>query len=578
MISLSHLNKVSISIIYFLVLTLSYSIAEDEVIDIWEKQESQTEKNDDINQEEITIENPSLSDDINKITIKINEDEITDNEQSVIGIFDPEENNFNLNMWVNSDGEEIKKILKRINKLKLSRTSEDLLFRVLFTNSYSPKNNLSTEEFTKIKINWLIDKKRISDLEILLKNNPEVGENSKAIKFLINEYLSSADIKSACNKINFIDPKVENNYLEKFTIYCLINNDRKEEAQLVLDLLKENGMKDKFFEDKINYLLGITEKTSQKILDDNLLNFYFSYITNDSFDYQPSDKTNKYIWRYLSSANLIEINNFENEDIIYTYEQAANKNSFDKDEIFKIYLKMDFTFNQLVNAEENYKNLPNYKARALIYQSILLSDSDEKKINLAILLKKLFIKDKILGIYVGELSNILKSINLNNISEDYAEIVKENLENDLVKKVKFDNEILHRSKVIKHFLENNNKISKTEKDFKAVYKKIKRNKKYFISIKDIVVLESLESDGIELPNDLDYTELSSQLTVPNNLQELATKNQLGLVMLKIVEIIGEDNISDLDPETIYFLNRILNDLNLKKIRNNILSEALPIRV
>ena len=48
-------------------------------------------------------------------------------------------------------------------------------------------------------------------------------------------------------------------------------------------------------------------------------------------------------------------------------------------------------------------------------------------------------------------------------------------------------------------------------------------------------------------------------------------------MLKIVEIIGEDDVSDLDPETVYFLNRILNELNLKKIRNNILSEALPVR-
>ena len=46
-------------------------------------------------------------------------------------------------------------------------------------------------------------------------------------------------------------------------------------------------------------------------------------------------------------------------------------------------------------------------------------------------------------------------------------------------------------------------------------------------------------------------------------------------MLKIVEIIGEDNIRDLDPETLYFLNKILNDLNIKKIRNTILSEALP---
>ena len=90
-------------------------------------------------------------------------------------------------------------------------------------------------------------------------------------------------------------------------------------------------------------------------------------------------------------------------------------------------------------------------------------------------------------------------------------------------------------------------------------------------------MESLEADGIKLPEDLDYSALSSQLTVPKNLYDLANQNQIGLVMLKIVEIIGEDNISDLDPETIYFLNKILNELNLKKIRNNILSEALPIR-
>ena len=63
--------------------------------------------------------------------------------------------------------------------------------------------------------------------------------------------------------------------------------------------------------------------------------------------------------------------------------------------------------------------------------------------------------------------------------------------------------------------------------------------------------------------------------MPENLQDLVSQNQIGLVMLKIVEIIGEDNIRDLDPETLYFLNKILNDLNLKKIRNSILSEALP---
>ena len=62
------------------------------------------------------------------------------------------------------------------------------------------------------------------------------------------------------------------------------------------------------------------------------------------------------------------------------------------------------------------------------------------------------------------------------------------------------------------------------------------------------------------------------------MEDLAEKQQTGLVMLKIIEIIGEDRIEDLDPETIYFLNRILNQLDLKKIRNDILSEALPLRI
>ena len=579
MISLSHLNKLTAFVICLVILTFNFAFGEDEPADIWGKQEDQKKQsNEKDNQKDFTIESPILSDDVTKVVIKIDENQIEERDSSIIGIFDPEENNFNLNMWSQTDGEDIKKILKRIDKLKLSKLSEDLLFQVLFTNAYSPKKNLNDEEFLKIKIDWLIKKKRIKDLETLLKNNPETGHNSKAVKFLINEHLSSADIKSACDKINFIDRKVQNTYLEKFRIYCLVNNDLKVEAQLIFELLKEKGLNDEFFEDKINFLLGITDKSTPKILDNNLLNFYLSHITSNNFQYEPSDKTDKYIWRYLSSVNLVQIHNFEDEDIILTYEQAASENSFENDEIFKIYQKINFNFNQLINAEEIYKTLSNSKARALIYQSMIISDSNEKKIKLAFLLKDLFIKDKLFDVYAEELSNILKSIDPDEIPKGYAKLIEQNLSGNLTTKVKFDNDILHRSKVIKHFLDNNEELSITEKDFKSVYKKIKKNKKYFISIKDIVVLESLAADGISLPEDLDYTALSSQLTVPTNLENLASQNQLGLVMLKIVEIIGEDDVSDLDPETVFFLNRILNELDLKKIRNNILSEALPIKV
>ena len=51
--------------------------------------------------------------------------------------------------------------------------------------------------------------------------------------------------------------------MEKFKIYCLVFN-KKPQAQL-LDLLREQKQSDKFFDDKINFLLGISEKTSNKI-------------------------------------------------------------------------------------------------------------------------------------------------------------------------------------------------------------------------------------------------------------------------------------------------------------------------
>ena len=579
MINLSQLNKLILTTLFFSILIFNVGFS-DTAVDLWKKQENKKSPDDQINTEETIIKSPILSSNENTESENISELELDQHEQTIIGLFDPKDNNFDIGMWLDTDGSDIKSIFKRIDKLQLSEFSEDLLFKVLFTNAYPPKKNLTSAEFLKIKIDWLIKHRRLQDLENLLLTNPAAGKEPSAIKFLINERLSNAEIKSACEKVSAIDKNVQNNYLEKFKIYCLINTDRKDEAQLLLELLKERGFKDDFFEDKINYLLGFKKKTNQKIVDNNLFNFYLYQITAEDFNYQPNEKTDKYIWRYLSSSNLIQINDFEDEKVILTYEKAAAEDSFKSEEIFNIYKKILFNVNQLINADEVYKNLPNYKARALVYQSILLSDNVEKKLNLIFLLKGLFEEDKLSNVYSKELTKILRNVDSDKIPESYKEIVEINIEENFKekKKIKFDNDILHRSKVIKHFLDDNNKINKTKKDFKSVYKKIKKNKKYFISIKDIIVLESLVVDGMSLPNDLNFNELSSQLTVPQNLQDLVNQNQLGLIMLKIIEIIGEDSIPDLDPETIYFLNKILNRLNLKKIRNDILSQALPVRV
>ena len=48
--------------------------------------------------------------------------------------------------------------------------------------------------------------------------------------------------------------------------------------------------------------------------------------------------------------------------------------------------------------------------------------------------------------------------------------------------------------------------------------------------------------------------------------------------LKIVEIIGEDEPHQLDPETIYFITNLLNKMDLFKIRNVVFNSALPQRI
>ena len=216
MISLLNLNKFFIFVVFFIFLIFNSTFAENEPSDIWGSDESiNQDNNSTTNKNKTIIKNFNLSE--NKTIDQIDENIIGIDDRSVVGIIDPEKNNFNLNMWSNTDGEEVKKVLKRINKLKLSDLSENLLFQILFTNAYAPQKNLSPKEFLKIKINWLVKNKRINNLETFIKNNPEVGQSEKATRFLINEYLSNADIKSACNKMSLMNTRVQNNYVEKIT-------------------------------------------------------------------------------------------------------------------------------------------------------------------------------------------------------------------------------------------------------------------------------------------------------------------------------------------------------------------------
>ena len=69
----------------------------------------------------------------------------------------------------------------------------------------------------------------------------------EGLSTVINEYLSNSEIEKSCEIFSKINYLITDDYLSKFNIYCLINNSKKEEAQLLFDLKKEQGFEDIFF-------------------------------------------------------------------------------------------------------------------------------------------------------------------------------------------------------------------------------------------------------------------------------------------------------------------------------------------
>ena len=575
---LRSLNKYISLLILFI---LFQPLHAEEEIDIWKqekKEKSQIIKPDNNNSND-AINSKAFKTSQENNNIKI-EDEILESSQDIkiFGIYDPAENNFDLNMWTQTEAEKVRSSFKRINQIELSNTATQLFANTILSFAYPPKG-MNEEEFVNLKIDWMIENKRIDFTEKFLKQNNVFPNKKKLIQYLVDHNIAKANIKEGCKTISFLDKSIKDPYLEKFKIYCLVFNKKKNEAQLQLDILREENQSDTFFDDKINFLLGVTSKTSKKIQEDNLLNFYLSSVTVGDFKYEPKKNTPKLIWEYLNAANLIKLDDVEDKERLRSLEIAANQDQFDKEKIFDIYTNITFDLNNLIKAEDTYKKFDNIDARALIYQKYLLSDNEENKIKLLFLLKDLFQKDNLSNIFVEFLSDRLKEIKLDDVSESYKEVVQKNIitEEELrLGKIRFDDKILHRSRLLKYFNEEIDQ-KKAQKDFIKIYKKIKKNKKYFFSAKDLALVESLVKDGFEIPKEFDYQEISKKYNVPANLLKLGESNESAFLTLKLVEIIGEDEAYNLDPETIYFITHLLNQNNLKKIRNEILISALPQR-
>ena len=581
------LNKKYFSIIIIFLLLSVNVIAEDQPIDIWNIDKKAIESTPEaISSNEITGASAesniyNMQADKKKSSIKLDQ-ELASKEIKIVGLYDPADYGLSMDMWSNSDGLILKKLFKNIDNFDLSSDASEILNIALLTNTYYPNKNITEEEFLKFKSSWMIKESNLELIEQFLIKNQATNLHPELMKYVVDQYLSQSDVKKSCEIFSKIKEPLENEYLTKFNLYCLINYGKNEEAQLILDLQKELGFKDDYFENKINYLFGYVDEANKDISENSILDFHLAHRTNPEFEFEPKKETPKLIWKYLSASNLLfNIQDIEITDIdkISTIEKATHDKNYSEKELFDFYKKFQFTINQLLNAKQSYKSLASIEGKALIYQRVLLAEEPKLKIELIKILKDIFESEGIGNAFDVELKNFLKQIDIEDVPSNFTTFYNEH-KNDkeiINKKIKYNNKILHQSKLVNYFNGDYAK-SKIEEDLNKYLKKIKKNKKYFLSKKDIIFLEALKSDGIQISKKYDDLYKVNQSEMPADIQAMIDNKEIGAALLRVIEVIGPERIEDIDEDTVYFIINTLNQLNVDSIRNKLLLKVLPLKV
>jgi len=91
------------------------------------------------------------------------------------------------------------------------------------------------------------------------------------------------------------------------------------------------------------------------------------------------------------------------------------------------------------------------------------------------------------------------------------------------------------------------------------------------------MIESLKSDGVQVLKKYDKI-YENKKNVPVEINSMIVNGETGLILLKIAHLIGEDELENIDLDSLNFIVGIMNELNTINLRNEILLSVLPLKV
>ena len=561
MILLLQLSKrflISLILIFFCLINFSFA----EPKDIWKKsKEIKIQENEKkiIKDNNLDKDLPQTVFDKEKIDLSVNKinqsGEIIDDE-IIFGLYEPQETKISLNFWSVVDQSTydrfIKNILKK-NKKSLTALSERILFTKTNLSSFPDKGKMHLEFITE----WLIKNQKMNLSDKVVKQNKVINNNSQLIKFLFTHYLSNGQIDKACNYINLKNATVQNVELDKFKIFCLLNNKKIKQALSQLELTRETNSLDNFFVEKINFLTGISDRKGAKNFD-NVFNAHLTIkvINNEEIKFENFSKSkelrnyffksgiaNKLLEETMKKSSTDEKNKL-NELVIFL-ERSANEELYQIKKILEIYKKYNFSFDQLFRVDDAVKKLKRPESHAILYQAMLLAQKPETKIKILN-----SFREKLTLNGLAKIAEPVYFSELNKISNTRKDLVDKNLfkeieiynQNKNKSNQEFDNNFIYSSELKKILIKKIDKKDKKKilKLLSNFDKKIKDNT-YKLNNKDIALINLLKREKIDLPGSLAKFVYNQKIYIPNEIFNALEKKSNDDALLKTLIFIGNLN-------------------------------------
>jgi len=597
MISLLKLSK---RILILSIFVSSSSLVLSEPKDIWKQSQEITIKENQNKKIENSENNlnkdlPQTTFDKEKLNLSVNEisqsEEINDQEL-IFGLYEPEDTKINLNFWSDVDNNLYSRVFETLlNKEKnsLVAVSEKVLFSKSNINVFEDKG----ERHLSFIADWLINNQKMKLIDQVIDQNKIINKNAKLLKFLFTHYLSLGQIDKACSYTKLMTVDVQSIDLEKYKIFCLINNKKIKQAQSQLELTRETSSLDNFFVGKVNYLTGISDQKSD-INFDNVFYTHLTLITNDSLELKYNNfSKSKELRNYFFKSNLANKllddamkdtspdKKKELNDLVIFLERSVNEDLYPYEKILDIYKKYNFSFNQLFQVEDAVKNLRRPESHAILYQAMLLAQKPDIKLKILNNFKdKLTVNglEKIAEpVYYLELEKIY-STNPDLIDQKIVEKIKNFKISEENKDKSFNNNYFFSSE-IKKLLDK----KLTKKDKKKILnllgdfdKKIKE-KSYKLTNKDIALINILNVQKIDLPKSMSDVIYNKEIYIPNEIFNSIEKKLNDEAILKTLLFIADlDETKNNYTRDILAIIKIFDNIKLDSLKTTFINSEFSL--